>query len=86
MRYHVVLQNDNNIIMAMKKAIAAMLESKRTEKGGAYLILSDSGVRKMPRASKIVVRSTKVLVTDRRDVPDVHPVKTAIHSRGKLLD
>lgn len=64
-----------------KNAIAAMLASRKL-----HTVSADDGAHKLVRATGIVVRSTKVLVTDRRDVPDVHPVKTAIHSRGKLLD
>lgn len=54
--------------MVKKSAVSFMLASKKAASSG-------SSVRSHIRATGVVVRSTKVMITERRDVPVVHAVK-----------
>lgn len=54
--------------MVRKNAISMMLASKKAT-------TSKASSRKHLRATGVVVRSTKVMITERRDVPLVHAAK-----------
>ena len=54
--------------MVRKNAVSYMLASKKA-------VAPRSGARSHVRASGVVVRSTKVMITERRDVPVVHAAK-----------
>lgn len=54
--------------MVRKNAVSFMLASKKAATSG-------SGARSHVRATGVVVRSTKVMITERRDVPVVHAAK-----------
>lgn len=54
--------------MVRKNAISCMLASKKASG-------TNSRTRKSLRATGVVVRSTKVMITERRDVPVVHALK-----------
>lgn len=54
--------------MVRKSAVSFMLASKKAASSGF-------GTRSHVRATGVVVRSTKVMITERRDVPVVHAAK-----------
>ena len=54
--------------MERKSAVSFLLASKKA-------VDSRSGARSHIRATGVVVRSTKVMITERRDVPVVHAAK-----------
>ena len=54
--------------MVRKSAVSFMLASKKTASPSL-------GARNHVRATGVVVRSTKVMITERRDVPVVHAAK-----------
>lgn len=54
--------------MVRKNAVSYMLASKNG-------VETSSGARCNVRATGVVVRSTKVMITERRDVPVVHAAK-----------
>lgn len=57
-----------------KKAITLMMASKKAS-------MKKVTARKFVRPNGLIVRSTKVLITDRRDVPVVRATKNRIRLR-----
>lgn len=66
--------------MMKRNAITAMLEHKAAKEMVHSSINKNEPLynkNKISRASGVVIRSTKVLVTNRRDVPLVYPVRSS---------
>lgn len=62
-----------------RNAVTAMLESRksRTSTQGVY------HCRPVVAVGRAVIRSNRVMITERRDMPLVHPVKTMHVSKKK---